>query len=208
MSFHVLEIILEGSNTIYFSPTTGAVQYKDVIEGDVIAVMAQGGSCAAKNNTKGGDCKYLNQYHNLGEKWNEGCDKECECIQLNSTHTAVQCKELCATYNSVPANCRLEAPPGECCKKPVCSGCLDPKDASKVYAVGDSWRDGCTYDCTCTHTAGKDQVSCRQVCLNFNLTPAQNATCTWPTPAPGKCCALPKCPGLNFNIPDANKQDY
>ncbi|XP_035828904.1 uncharacterized protein LOC101847773 [Aplysia californica] len=194
-----------GANSFYFSPSTGAVEYKDMVQGDVIAVMAQGGSCTSQSVTSAQGCRYLNKYYKIGETWTEGCENDCQCIALNSTHTAVQCHNKCPQYKDVPKNCQMVKSPGSCCSTPVCSGCVDPKNPAKVYREGERWRDGCESDCTCLASS---TISCQAVCLTMTLTPAQNATCTYPTPAPGKCCALPSCPGLIFQIPDANKKDY
>ena len=129
------------TNTLYFSPSTGAVEFKDMVKGDVLAVLAQGGKCGAAQNTPKPDI-----------------------------------------------------------------GCTNPYNASHVIKVGETYREGCTYECKCDSSL---TAKCREVCLRLpNLTPAQLASCTFPTPCPGKCCAAPVCGGIPVTVPDEYKQDY
>ena len=197
-----------GTNTFYFSPTTNSVTFDNMIKGDVISVMAQGGNCGhsgVTNSPPSLSCMWLNQNHSIGSNWNESCNIQCECLLINNTKPAVRCKDMCPNYD-LPANCKMETVPGECCKKPVCSGCVDSVDKTKVYAVNETWRVGCENDCICKDGGA---ITCNQVCLNFNIPDSIKHLCTYPTPCPGKCCAKPDCgAGVQINIPQEHQHDY
>nr|XP_022335525.1 loricrin-like isoform X9 [Crassostrea virginica] len=66
------------------------------------------------------------------------------------------------------------------------SGCVY-KD--QVYQQGQTWKDGCTYSCTCTNGA-TGQYTCTGLCVQWNLPPS----CSLNPPAAGKCCQTPNCP--------------
>nr|XP_034336442.1 putative per-hexamer repeat protein 5 isoform X27 [Crassostrea gigas] len=58
-----------------------------------------------------------------------------------------------------------------------------------VYQQGQTWKDGCTYSCTCVDaTTGK--YTCTGLCVQWNLP----STCSLNPPGPGKCCQTPNCP--------------
>eukprot|EP00105_Crassostrea_gigas_P046061 XP_019930209.1 PREDICTED: putative per-hexamer repeat protein 5 isoform X48 [Crassostrea gigas] len=58
-----------------------------------------------------------------------------------------------------------------------------------VYQQGQTWKDGCTYSCTCVDaTTGK--YTCTGLCVQWNLP----STCRLNPPGPGKCCQTPNCP--------------
>ncbi|XP_011453369.3 CCN family member 3 [Magallana gigas] len=58
-----------------------------------------------------------------------------------------------------------------------------------VYQQGETWKDGCTYSCTC-HDAATGKYTCTGLCLKWNLPPS----CSLNPPGPGKCCQTPNCP--------------
>nr|XP_022339886.1 glycine-rich cell wall structural protein 1-like isoform X20 [Crassostrea virginica] len=66
------------------------------------------------------------------------------------------------------------------------SGCVYKH---QVYQQGQTWKDGCTYSCTCTNAA-TGQYTCTGLCAQWNLPPS----CTLNPPAAGKCCQTPNCP--------------
>ncbi|XP_060600216.1 uncharacterized protein LOC132753729 isoform X4 [Ruditapes philippinarum] len=68
---------------------------------------------------------------------------------------------------------------------------------NKLYQQGQSWKDGCKYNCQCVNAA-TGQYSCSALCLNWQLPSA----CHLDAPAPGKCCQTPNCPaGYTLNYP-------
>ncbi|XP_062609078.1 putative per-hexamer repeat protein 5 [Saccostrea cucullata] len=59
----------------------------------------------------------------------------------------------------------------------------------QVYQQGQTWKDGCTYRCTCADaTTGK--YTCTGLCVQWNLP----SSCRLNPPAAGKCCQTPNCP--------------
>lgn len=66
------------------------------------------------------------------------------------------------------------------------TGCVYKQN---VYQQGQTWKDGCTYSCTCVDaTTGK--YTCTGLCVQWNLPPS----CSLNPPGPGKCCQTPNCP--------------
>ncbi|XP_059141677.1 uncharacterized protein LOC131929465 [Physella acuta] len=164
----------------------------------------------------GRTCHYNGKDYHEGEVWQEGCDKRCHCQALNATFMSVACQDLCPTYINLPPGCTEVRTPGECCPTLVgdtCSGqyCLDPQ--GNPHLPGSSWREGCSYECTCLQRADGFYRECRGICPVFqNL---DQYICTFPTPAPGKCCALPQCCAdadchikVQFQIDDQYKDEF
>ena len=61
------------------------------------------------------------------------------------------------------------------------------------YQTGDSWTDGCDFNCTCTdQTTGL--YACTQMCPPYPNLPAQ---CVLVEDPGNKCCQVPYCPSLN-----------
>ncbi|KAJ8303529.1 hypothetical protein KUTeg_019925, partial [Tegillarca granosa] len=74
----------------------------------------------------------------------------------------------------------------------------------KVYQQGQSWKDGCSFKCSCDDgTLGK--YTCKQLCVTWNLPDV----CTMTEPVPGKCCKTPNCPPyievkcVNWSLPNS-----
>ncbi|KAJ8321561.1 hypothetical protein KUTeg_000886 [Tegillarca granosa] len=67
-----------------------------------------------------------------------------------------------------------------------------------VHKQGETWKDGCTYKCTCADgLTGK--YTCTGICLQWNLPDS----CSMNPPAPGKCCKTPNCPSnVQVQYPD------
>jgi len=159
---------------------------------------------ASQNNYITGQtigCFYNGRIYGHGEKWEDGCDYNCTCV--NGQTGYYRCGARCVVYDRLPAGCRLEKPAGECCSIPVCGGTpitnLDTGCLYKgqVHKEGTTWNDGCDYKCTCQDgTTGQYQCTAR--CVQWNLP----AACTLTQPAQGKCCPTPNCPqGYTVNYP-------
>ncbi|GFR96541.1 collagen alpha-5(VI) chain [Elysia marginata] len=63
-------------------------------------------------------CVYSGQRYRQGQMWFVGCEFECICVDAATGFYA--CQSKCPKYESLPSNCKLVQPPGECCKKPDC----------------------------------------------------------------------------------------
>ncbi|XP_059141676.1 uncharacterized protein LOC131929464 [Physella acuta] len=164
----------------------------------------------------GQTCNYNGKDYHQGDTWIEGCERKCQCLALNDTFMSISCHDLCPKYISLPPGCQEVQVPGECCpvlQGDTCSGqyCLDPQ--GNPHLPGESWREGCTYECTCTQRPDGFYRECRGICPVFQ--DLENYNCTQPTPTPGKCCALPECcidegctAHVKFEIPDQYKDEF
>lgn len=65
-----------------------------------------------------GVCEYKGMGYNQGQLWSDGCQRQCLC--QNAAKGSYICQSLCAQYDSLPGNCKLEKRPGDCCAKPRC----------------------------------------------------------------------------------------
>ncbi|GFR96142.1 collagen alpha-5(VI) chain, partial [Elysia marginata] len=63
-------------------------------------------------------CVYNGRKYYQSQVWSVGCEFECICDDAGVGLYA--CQSKCATYGSLPSNCKLVKPPGECCEKPDC----------------------------------------------------------------------------------------
>jgi len=169
-----------------------------------------GAVTASQNNFITGQtigCFYNGRIYGQNEKWIDGCDYNCTCV--NGQTGYYRCGARCLTYDSLPAGCHLEKQPNECCSKPVCNGqpaggqttgCLYK---GQVHAEGTKWNDGCDYKCSCLDGA-TGSYQCNARCVQWNLP----AACTLTQPASGKCCPTPNCPaGYTINYPPGYVQD-
>ncbi|KAH9515719.1 hypothetical protein Btru_011815 [Bulinus truncatus] len=142
----------------------------------------------------GKTCQYNGKEYHVGQSWQEGCDRNCTCSFLNANTVYTQSKDFCPKYISLPPGCNEVQVQGSCCPILVgstCSGqyCLDLNQ--NTHLPGESWREGCEYDCTCIQKPDGFYRECRGICLVSK--DLEKFNCTYPTPAPGKCCALPDC---------------
>ncbi|KAH9515717.1 hypothetical protein Btru_011809 [Bulinus truncatus] len=164
----------------------------------------------------GQTCHYNGKEHLVGQSWQEGCDRSCTCNSVNATMVSIQCKDLCPKYISLPPGCNEVQVEGSCCPILVgstCSGqyCLDLNQ--NPHLPGESWREGCQYECTCLQKPDGFYRECRGICPVFK--DLEKFNCTYPTPAPGKCCALPDCcidancqHKLTFEVTDQFKDEF
>ncbi|KAK7493781.1 hypothetical protein BaRGS_00014922 [Batillaria attramentaria] len=63
-------------------------------------------------------CVYNGRKYYQSQTWSVGCDLECICDDAGVGLWS--CQSKCANYGTLPANCKLVKPPGECCAKPDC----------------------------------------------------------------------------------------
>ncbi|KAH3775135.1 hypothetical protein DPMN_176532, partial [Dreissena polymorpha] len=63
-------------------------------------------------------CMYKNTPYYQGQSWQDGCDKSCFC--QDGSVGLYTCQSICAHYDNLPTECRLERPAGKCCEEPVC----------------------------------------------------------------------------------------
>merc|ERR1719204_1037376 len=63
-------------------------------------------------------CVYNGRKYYQSQTWTVGCDLECICDDAGVG--LYSCQSRCANYGTLPANCKLVKPPGECFAKPEC----------------------------------------------------------------------------------------
>ncbi|KAK3798993.1 hypothetical protein RRG08_050229 [Elysia crispata] len=106
-------------------------------------------------------CVHNNKRYQQGQIWSEGCDFKCICDDAAKGFYA--CQSKCAKYVSLPSNCKLVSPPGECCERPQCefqtqvgkfTGNGSSREPARVSAVtttcNDKISDCQTYSSTCS----------------------------------------------------------
>ncbi|XP_078338507.1 uncharacterized protein LOC111134355 isoform X1 [Crassostrea virginica] len=164
------------------------------------------GFCGTTASSNGfyGMCNYKGKMYQTGEKWTDGCDYECVCRDGNKGD--YQCYNRCPLYYNLPSMCTLVKKDGECCLQPVCN--FNPSVShfnntamattatgipvcaykSKMYFQGQTWKDGCQYQCTCID-ASKGLYSCEQLCPSYSILPAGCHL----QKTPGSCCQTPSC---------------
>ncbi|XP_052233684.1 uncharacterized protein LOC127846468 isoform X4 [Dreissena polymorpha] len=73
-------------------------------------------------------CVYKGVNYNQGETWEDGCQYKCRCD--DSDKGLYTCNERCATYNNMPAMCKMVTDPEDsCCTVP---SCIPPPGATPV----------------------------------------------------------------------------
>ncbi|XP_053376973.1 uncharacterized protein LOC123528762 [Mercenaria mercenaria] len=157
-------------------------------------------------------CEYKGHQYKLHEKWDDGCEWTCECVDDKIGKYA--CTEKCPPHVNLPSNCRLVRDAANpCCKIPTCSPTPSPPTTKgpgllpmatvptqrpqkvciykgKTYTQGQQWYDGCDYICTCEDSV-KGVYTCNDRCPSFPPLPAE---CTLvPSPSDALCCKEPKC---------------
>ncbi|XP_060081054.1 uncharacterized protein LOC132560404 [Ylistrum balloti] len=164
------------------------------------------GSSSSSGSAVGfyGRCAYKGKTYSTGEKWTDGCDYECVCQDGNSGQ--YNCYNRCPVYYDLPSLCTLVRKPGECCLQPTCnfasnvqtieqnSAAVTPEGykvcayKGKQYFERQTWKDGCSYQCTCVD-ASTGHYRCEQLCPAYNALPSYcNLVQT-----PGQCCQQPVC---------------
>ncbi|KAL5022346.1 hypothetical protein ScPMuIL_001501 [Solemya velum] len=64
-------------------------------------------------------CLYMGVAYHQGQKWQDGCTYDCECIDASTGR--YRCKERCPLYMNIPSYCRLVVDTKDpCCKIPEC----------------------------------------------------------------------------------------
>ncbi|GFO07033.1 collagen alpha-4(vi) chain [Plakobranchus ocellatus] len=53
-------------------------------------------------------------FYGQDERWEDGCDYNCQCVDASKGH--YQCAAKCLTFRDLPPECSvLPAPQGKCC---------------------------------------------------------------------------------------------
>ncbi|XP_078331214.1 putative epidermal cell surface receptor [Crassostrea virginica] len=136
-------------------------------------------------------CRYKNQTYGKGQTWMDGCDYRCTCER----NDIVQCVTPCLEYKNLPSTCQYETVPGDCCKNVRCSitgnevtggGADKCTYRNQTYSVGEVWKDGCDYNCTCLDGL---VTHCSTLCNEFVRLPSG---CHYES-VPGQCCRKLVC---------------
>ena len=97
-------------------------------------------------------CIHNNKRYRQGQIWSDGCEFECICVDAAIGFYA--CQSKCAKYDSLPSNCKLVRPPGECCEQPECefqtqvgkfTGSGGSRNPARVSAVTTTCNDKISY---------------------------------------------------------------
>ncbi|XP_071548223.1 kielin/chordin-like protein isoform X2 [Panulirus ornatus] len=125
----------------------------------------------------------VGNYHENGHKWNTGDP----CISYVCTEGEIKIERVhCEETQPPHAGCYDYVPPGECCPKWNCSGCVD--HFGTYHKLQDVWKtDPCTTH-VCTRTGIQ---TTHEEC---HLGPAPHPSCREHTPA-GECCSEWLCSG-------------
>ncbi|XP_005113442.2 uncharacterized protein LOC101863162, partial [Aplysia californica] len=78
-------------------------------------------------------CVFKTKFYNTGDKWSDGCEHECECVDGNIG--LYKCIENCVKYENVPPNCQVVDVPNECCKTVSCKKSLPITLATTTLAT-------------------------------------------------------------------------
>ncbi|RUS89867.1 hypothetical protein EGW08_002397 [Elysia chlorotica] len=95
-------------------------------------------------------CVYNKKNYRQGQMWSVGCEFECICLDATTGYYA--CQSKCSKYESLPSNCKLVRPPGECCERPDCEfqtqvGRFSGSGVSRITAVGDTGMNSTNTSC-------------------------------------------------------------
>jgi len=163
-------------------------------------------------------CVYKGSAHKQGEKWQDGCDYNCECKDASTGY--YQCTDICPDLSNLPSQCVLIPDPNnQCCKTYTCdftkttvspnplgpSGTVAPPVGTtyctykgRYYRQGEQWNDGCSLTCRC-EDAANDLHSCANRCPQYNNIPLG---CTRVSdPKDPTCCKLPSCSATGTGQP-------
>ncbi|KAK7505814.1 hypothetical protein BaRGS_00003085, partial [Batillaria attramentaria] len=157
-------------------------------------------------------CVYKGKAYSQGQHWYDGCDYQCVCE--NGPQGLYTCNDRCPTYQSLPEGCTMVADPNDpfCCKTPECT--IPPKYANssgyilptpplaiisggnvcvyngRAYQQGQTWRDGCNYNCRC-EDAQRGHYVCTEICPKNP--PSLPANCRLIRDVNQPCCQIPYC---------------
>ncbi|KAJ8302722.1 LOW QUALITY PROTEIN: hypothetical protein KUTeg_019118 [Tegillarca granosa] len=163
-------------------------------------------------------CLYKGKVYNINDKWDDGCDYQCTC--MNDLIGKYQCVQRCQEFPNLPNRCVLiQNPNDKCCKAPYCdfinptpfpngvptpAPTLTPKPGVNpmltplpgycvykgvYYTQGQTWADGCKYNCRCEDVS-RGIYACSQRCQVFNNLPSN---CQLLTDQNDPCCLVPDC---------------
>ncbi|XP_076113274.1 uncharacterized protein LOC143080959 isoform X2 [Mytilus galloprovincialis] len=166
-------------------------------------------------------CVYKGKQYTQGQKWQDGCSFDCECV--DGKMGQFQCTDKCKRYPNLPPTCQMVYDSqNPCCEKPVCglvptaAPYLGPSTVSPpsqgpttaptvdfciyngiLYRQGQTWQSGCDMTCRCDD-AKSGLINCNERCPIY---PALPASCTYVTDPKDPCCEVPSCISPNATIP-------
>ncbi|KAL8559721.1 hypothetical protein ACOMHN_002254 [Nucella lapillus] len=66
-------------------------------------------------------CLYKGEVYVQGQRWNDGCDLSCECLDADTGR--YRCRGRCPQYVSLPSGCAMVNDEADtCCQRPECTG--------------------------------------------------------------------------------------
>jgi len=94
-----------------------------VVDGNLpygaVLVKKPGECCGKVEYPNATGCYYKGSFYKQNEKWEDGCDYNCQC--MDAVQGFYQCTAKCLTFNNLPSECRLLAPvTGKCCPTVSC----------------------------------------------------------------------------------------
>ena len=96
-------------------------------------------------------CFYKGFAYSQGEKLDDGCGYECECVAAFSGRYV--CYNKWPIYYNLLCQCTLVKQPGKCCLEPVCSFVHSYVTTNTSgfceHGLGQVWSNGCKRDCLC-----------------------------------------------------------
>lgn len=174
-----------------------------------------------------GGCVYNGKYYPAGDEWVDGCNYNCTCVngQTGFYRCVDRCPSYQLPAGCVlkkaPGDCcgvpdctgtgtgtgtggtgtgtggGTMTGTGTSGSGTMTGGTQGCFYNNHLYQQGETWRDGCKYNCQCVNAA-TGQYSCSALCLNWQLPSA----CHLDPPAAGKCCQTPNCPaGYTLTYP-------
>ncbi|XP_060567789.1 mucin-2-like isoform X2 [Ruditapes philippinarum] len=100
------------------NPTPGIITAAPQPGGVITGVNPTPSPGSTNPGTRKG-CVYKGQVFHQGDKFDDGCDYECECLDENTGQ--YKCVEKCQKYSSIPNECVLvQDPKKPCCQVPFC----------------------------------------------------------------------------------------
>ncbi|XP_076111939.1 uncharacterized protein LOC143080127 isoform X2 [Mytilus galloprovincialis] len=151
-------------------------------------------------------CVYKGQSYNPGQKWQDGCQYDCVCLDDQGHY---RCTEKCPAYTNLSPGCRLVMDVSNpCCQKPYCPPTPTPNPFTltppkpqtvlpATYCVyngvqfkqGQTWNDGCDLRCICENSK-TGFYRCDDRCPQWPQLPQG---CSLTTDPNDVCCKKPIC---------------
>ncbi|XP_076470008.1 uncharacterized protein LOC143300296 [Babylonia areolata] len=106
-------------NGTYPRPTKGPDQVPVPVPTNVTGILT------GTLNTPTGYCEYKGGRYTTGQKWTDGCDYNCECV--DQATGMYRCTQKCPPHPNIPPYCVMVSDPNDaCCETPYCPGLLTP----------------------------------------------------------------------------------